>query len=315
MLGPTKSNTSLKLTTNPKALLENIRINLDKSRALTLFGPYLTNYWFDIESELISYGIKTVLSSNPQLLEGIHPSLTRVLKPPFPQESLGSAIRGVIPVINSFNECAALSNLAQMYNKRLSYFFRVATYPNQISSYIIELERVLSIIKDLPLISLTGIYADFGITNYDYKMLKQRLHSLGLETDLKLYQPILDLENSEAISFMTYEPMALGKGLRGVFPYEISFQAQPIGEKNNKPIYHVDAGLAQGLPSSFPISVPHHKATLLEVESEHFLFKLEDVHQGPFPIRGYLTGGDLFNPVDISEWKKKHLIALLNVLS
>jgi hypothetical protein len=315
MLGLTKTKASFRLKTDPGAILENIRNHLSEAQALEILSPYLKNHWLELQDTLITYGIDTVLSCDPALLERIPPSFTRILKPSFPLEALGAATKGVIPVLEAFTQCAALSNLAQMHNLRLSYSFRIRSQTGQLSSCLTQIETILNSIKNLPSIALVALYADFGLDEYEHKILLERLHSLGIEQELRLYQPLSAVYNKNATAFLTHETLALGKNAKGVFPYEIAFEAYPVGEVDGEPVFRADAGLIDGLPDNFPISVPTHQARLLKVEPRYFLFKLSRPYQGSFPLIGYLSGGDLLNPVDLSLWQEKHLITLLESIA
>lgn len=315
MLGLTKTKASFRLKTDPGAILDNIRTHLGRAQALAILGPYLKHQWFDIEETLITYGIDGVLSNDPALLEQVHPSFTRILYPTYPLEALGAATKGVMPVIETFAQCAALSNLAQMHNARLRYFFRIPSLGGQLDFCLTQIETTLTAIKNLPLISLSGLYADFGVEEYEHKILLERLHALEIQQNLQLYQPLSATPNKNATPFLTHESLALGKCASGVFPYEVSCDAHPVGEIAGEPIFRADLGHIHGLPDCFPIATPGYEVQLISVEPQYFLFKLNQPYHGSNPLTAYLTGGDLLNPIDLSQWQKKHLLTLLDHLT
>lgn len=296
------------------AILENIRRHCNKAPMINLFGPFLCKIWKSIEDDLLRFGIKGILCSNSSVLSQIDAKITKILLPGFSIDELGCAQSGILPVIDSMSALCALSNIAQMYDKRLYFLFRIRSLPNMLYCDQHYCESLFNGANVLPMISAAGVYSDFGISNTDLPLLRRMLYECENSADLPIYTSLsaYDPQVAQITPFINYESVALCTNITGAFPCEISFTAHLIGEKYGHQLFRADIGLKDGLPPVFPIRVDNNEAKVVTVEPDHFIFKIADHYEGPQPITGYLTGGSPLNPVDLSQWDTKDLITILS---
>ncbi len=307
-------NKNLKFKIDTSAILENVRRHCGKAPMINLFGPFLHKTWKSLEDDFLRCGIKGILCSDSTILSQIDAKITKILLPGFSIDELGCAHNGILPVIDSMDALCALSNIAQMYDKRLYFLFRIRNLSNMLYADQHYCESLFKGANALPMISGAGIYSDFGVSNSDLPLLRRMLFECENSAELPIYAPLsaYDPRATQTTHFINYESAALCTDITGVFPCEITFTGHFIGEGGDHQLFRADIGLKDGLPSMFPICADNHEAEVLTVEPDHFIFKIADRGEGTQPITGYLTGGSPLNPVDLSLWKSKDLITVLS---
>ncbi|MDD3148502.1 MAG: hypothetical protein PHD82_14510, partial [Candidatus Riflebacteria bacterium] len=112
--------------------------------------------------------------------------------------------------------------------------------------------------------------------------------------------------------FITWEPFALEGNAPGCFPVETGFWAFPVKTGSDYQIFQADIGMLHGLPNhDFPVKIAGRNARVCNLHTDFCEFLVNGHLPGPFPVMGFLTGGDTHAPVDLQNWKPADLKNLL----
>lgn len=305
-------NHSCWLKVDYAALLDNIGHHAAHSPLFDLTVPFLATIWPQIEEDMLRAGIEGVLSANPQDLTVVTPALQRIIKPGFKPGEAGYAHEGFIPVLSSFADCLSLSNMAQMLDKRLSFFLLVRSTDAEFGAGDWGVNSICEKIVNLPMIDLHGFYLRRQPAANETAMLRKLLHQA--EADNGIFLVPLSEENrniKNCKSFISWETLALEEESKGCFPVEIGFWAFPLHSAPDYQIFQADLGRLHGLPADFPVQIGGRPAKVINIQPETSEYIIDGHFPGPFPVKSHLTGGTPHEPIDLRLWARTDLQNLL----
>lgn len=294
-------------------LLNNIASHCHDARLIDLTVPFLLKIWSRIEDDLLRAGIDGVLSSDPQALLNVSPSLQRILRPGFRPGETGYAREGLLPVLGSWSECLNLSNTAQIHDQRLPFLLRARSRIGEYGAGDWGLESICEQLHNVPMIDLLGFYTLRQPDPGETAILRRILRRLEAENAM-LCLPLASVNSDfkEFRPFLTWETVAIERDGPGCFPVEIGFWAFPVHSGPDYQVFQADIGRLHGLPAGeFPAKIGGYNARISDIQPTHSEFVVEDHLPGPFPAAGFLTGGDAHEPVDLRLWKATDLKNLL----
>ncbi len=277
---------------------------------LDLGLPFLPAIWQYLEEDFLRLGINGVLGNDPNMLCQTGKNMLRILRPGFRPEFSGYAREGLIPVLGSFAECLGLSNLAQMSDQRLSFLLRARSAEPEFGAGDWGLESLCQRLYSLPMLDLHGFYVNYRLDDAETAYLKNLLQRVG-GGSIFLPTAFLNHNTPGFRSFITSEYLSLHEGCKGNFPLEIGFWAFPLKRGPDYMIFHADLGRLHGLQHNFPVQVGGKNARVLALYQEHCELVIDGSLNGPYPVKGFLSGGASHDPVDIRLWNKDDLISLL----
>lgn len=297
-------------------MLQNFQQFADQATLVDLSVPFLMTIWNHLEDDLLRAGINSVMSNNPRALCRVSSALQRILKPGFKPGETGYAPEGIIPVLGSFNECLNLSNMAQMLDRRLEFFLRVRSTESEFCGGEWGVEAICQKLNHLPMLDLAGLYfsdcPDYVQTGFFRRML-QEAHAPAPQMIMSLTGA---RQSGKDFRFFTHwENLALEPGIESCLPFEIGFWAFPVKKGADYQIFQADLGSLNGLRKEFPAQIAEQEARITEVWADRSEFVIAGQFAGPFPVRGYLTGGASHNPLDLRNWDKKDLQTIIASLN
>lgn len=289
-------------------LLDNIARTAEKAVFIDISLPLFQRIWHYMEEDVIRCGIRGVICNDPEVLSLVSPQLTRILKPGFKNTETGYAVEGIIPVLSSFSDCLALSNMAQMVDKRLCFLLRARSLSSEFAGGDWGIEDLSMRIKQLPMIDFSGFFLQRTPDISESAFLK----NLSKDCRNLDFSCIFPFDQScsagkESVSYSKWENLALCENSEGIFPVEASFWAYPVESGADYQIYQLDLGFSDGLPESFPVKVAGNDAGIVNIFENHCELIIKGHFQGPYPARGCMAGGAAHNPVDLQAWKTKDL--------
>ncbi|HNX74637.1 MAG TPA: hypothetical protein PLM07_09110 [Candidatus Rifleibacterium sp.] len=296
-----------------QTLLGNIARHCQNARLLDLSLPFMRRTYKTAEEDLVRSGINGVLCSDPRTLLSVSASMQRILRPGFSQAETGYAREGLLPVLSSFSECLNLSNLAQSLDQRLPFLVRARSRFGEFGSGDWGLDSICEKLPNVPMIDLHGFFLTRPVDESEVSSFKRQLRRLESPASMLLLPLALTENGTSGLNpFIEWESVGLEKSSNGSFPLEIGFWAFPIKTGPDYQIFQADLGSASGLPSgAFPAMIGGHNARMQNMQINCCEFVVERHLPGPFPVAGFLTGGDLHAPVDLRQWQQTDLQSLL----
>ncbi len=300
-----------------ETLLANIAACCHAARYIDLSLPLLQKIWSLIEDDLLRAGISGALCNTPRPLLEISSSMQRILRPGYRPSETGYVREGLLPVISSFSECLSLSNMAQTYDQRLNFLLRVRSRAGEYGSGDWGLDTILEQLANVPMIDMHGFFMQRQPGVNETSSLKRHLRKLEATGSLILLPLASSLSDQEGLTpFIEWETVSLDEKRSGTFPVEIGFWAFPVHTGRDHQIFQTDIGSLDGLPTGdFPAQICGKKAGIVEMHPDRCEFVVEELLHGPFPVKGFLTGGSLHEPLDLRQWKLADLRSLLAHLS
>ncbi len=293
-------------------LLENILIHAADSDCLDLCAPFYKRIWSYLEDDIIRSGIKSLISVDPELLLTASSSLKKILGPGVSPGAHGYAKESLIPVLGSFSDCLSLSNMAQMHDCRMPFMLRFRSSTIEAVQSDDILEGICERLPTLPMLDLCGFFSHYPVRTEEISALRGNLAHYGLDKKTFYSAAGESGEKSHNVSrYINWQAFALGKNKNGVFPCEIGFWATPVKSGMDYQLFLVDMGLAHGLCNDFPATIGGYDAKVVEVFERHCEMIIQGNHQGPWPVKGFLTGGPAHKCVALERWKESDLRNLL----
>ena len=294
-------------------LLGNIARHCQNARLLDLSLPFMRRIYKTAEEDLVRSGINGVLCSDPRTLLNVSGSMQRILIPGFSPAETGYVREGLLPVLSSFSECLNLSNMAQSLDQRLPFLLRARSRFGEFGAGDWGLDSICEKLPNVPMIDLHGFFLTRPVDESEISSFKRQLRRLESPASMLLI-PLAMLENNalKFNPFIEWESVGLEKNSSGSFPVEIGFWAFPIKTGPDYQVFQADLGSASGLPSGdFPAIIGGHNARMQKMQINCCEFVVDRQLPGPFPLAGFLTGGNLHTPVDLRQWQQADLQSLL----
>lgn len=300
---------------NYNSFLANFQQNVKIAPLLDISLPLIKSVWFELEEDLIRLGLKGVIDSSAEFLVRIEPILIKILKHDFRHENHGYAQAGIIPVISTYSECLALSNLAQSLEQRMPLMILVRG-SNTLSFDRDSIDELCARIPNLPMIDLHGLFFRFSPDKNSIIRWKRLLYDAGAVSNI-LISPLNKLEqgNLDILPCSLWENFALDEETVGSFPIEIGFSAFPVKSDKSGCIFQADIGRRNGLPRNFPAQISGFDAEVLFVEDDFCELRVKEHIETPYPVSGYLTGGEAYHPIELRQWNIDELKKLIIGLS
>ncbi len=309
-------NHSCWLKVDYETLLQNFQRHSEQAPYVDLSVPFIVAIWSHLEDDLLRAGIAGVLGADPRALCKVSGSLLRFLKPGYKPGESGYASEGIIPVLGSFSDCLSLSNMAQMLDKRLTFLLRVRSGESEFAGGDWGIESICQRLGNLPMLDLGGLFLNKCPDIEQQAYLRRLLHQAHAEsTQMLLPLASADHNAREFRRFTLWENLALGQEDEGCMPFELGFWAFPVSNGSDYQIFQTDLGRLHGLRKDFPAQIAGKTARIIEVWPDSCELIVSGHYSGPFPARGYLTGGLEHNPIDLRQWDKSDLQNIMGNLS
>lgn len=296
------------LRLNYATFMDNINRAAAKSVFIDISIPIIQRIWHHIEDDLLRSGINGVISDSPGALSRVSGQFIRILKPGFRNCETGYAGSEIIPVLSTFADCLALSNMAQMLDRRLAFLLRARDLSLEFAAGEHGLEDICNRSKQLPLVDFNGFFLQKPPKVSEVTPLKS-VAARCFNSDCRLICPGSNFKgsNKDCCTYSKWENLALVDNSEGIFPLEIGTWAFPVESGADYQTYQIDLGLSHGLPAAFPARIGGFEARVVET-FENFTELIINGHfQGPYPARCYLAGGSTHDPVDLHSWKISEL--------
>lgn len=275
-------------------LLDNINRVAERSSLIDISVPVIQRIWHHIEDDLLRSGINGVISNAPEALSRVSGQFIRILKPGFRNCETGYAGNDIIPVLSTFADCLALSNMAQMLDRRLTFLLRARSLSPEFAAGEHGLEDICNRAKQLPLIDFKGFFLQKPPEASETASLKG-IAARCFSTECRLICP--------GSTYSKWENLALVENAAGIFPLEIGAWAFPVESGSDYQTFQIDLGYSHGLPAAFPARVAGFEARVVETGEDYTELLINGHFQGPYPARCYLAGGSTHDPVDLQSWK------------
>lgn len=287
---------------NYEVLFKNLSDLNAHTSVIDLSLPLLAKVWSRVEDKILRAGFTYCASNRPTDLLEVSSQFKRILLPSFKPHELGYATEGLIPVLSSYSEILALSNMAQNHDCRPEYFLRIRTLDDKFGSGDFGHFEIMQKVGSLPMIDMVGAFIDFDSTTQQIKKLSRDLKSVCSQTEPVIIQASNRLTTETEKKLVCWELVGLGEQIRPI-AFEAGFWAFPIVTKDNTTLFKVDLGKANGLPEKFVAQIGPFDAKLVQVELDHTIFSVDDfAFDTPQPYKGFLIGSNIANPVSQHSW-------------
>lgn len=297
-----------------KTFLANLYSSISGSMLVDLSIPVLRKTRTHFEDEFIRAGISGFVSDDANSLLAVEPSLLRILKKNAGPETAGYATKGIVPVLFSLTECLSLSNLAQTLDRRIGFYLLCRSLDETLGAGNCGLYVILDNLTNLPMIDLHGMFFDLPQSAQQLKKATAIL-AKHQSIDDKIIQPAEPDQDprENLMQIVGWETLGIGKENQMCFCLEIGFWLFPVEKTGKGMLFQADVGALNGLPLSFPVQINGRNAEVISVELNKSFVFLPGFFEGPYPVKAYLSGGNLHNLIDIKNWKAQELKTFISL--
>ncbi|MEW6711717.1 MAG: hypothetical protein AB1403_17985 [Candidatus Riflebacteria bacterium] len=265
----------------------------------------LADLWPEIAEDCLRAGLSLVAADNAEILARCSEDFERLFLKSYRESDLGCVAAGIIPVLHRYSQLLALSNQAQMLDRRCRFYLKADNVADRFFSEEYGFASIVERLPGLPMIDLVGLAIDGPIDERKINSLRRALGSVAENPKI--------VDVSEPGDLISWEILGLA-GEISTASFTLGFWGQPFAEKNGEVLFRIDVGRADGLPETFPVMFADQAGRIVETGLKHCILAFAD-HGGQLPAKCpiFSTGGSVSNPLSPHSWKLLDLkIFLMN---
>ncbi|MFZ5949211.1 MAG: hypothetical protein ACOYXC_00780, partial [Candidatus Rifleibacteriota bacterium] len=265
--------------------------NLFQARkaGVNLSIPVLADLWPEIAEDCLRAGLSLVAAGKAEILARCGEGFERLLLKSYRESDLGCVAAGIIPVLHRYSQLLALSNHAQMLDKRCRFYLKADNTPDRFFSEEYGFASIVERLPGLPMIDLAGLAIDGAIDERRVNSLRRALGQVSENPRI--------VDVNESGDLISWEILGLS-GEISTASFTLGFWGQPFAEKNGEIFFRIDLGRADGLPENFPVMFADQCGRVVEAGVQHSILAFAD-RGGQLPAKCpiFSAGGSISNPM------------------